>query len=67
MVGLLVNEQPTEQVSAFYEFMLKIGILHESEKSLVKFLNNLSIDAWWESVLREETYKQFKKTFCNEV
>jgi len=65
VIGLLINNQPTEIVTPHYEFLLEAGVLHQSIKSATDFLNNVHIEEWWMDVTNRTEYKTYKKLFTN--
>ncbi len=66
-IGLLNNDNPTDVVKPFYDFFLKVGVLHHDFNSLIAHLNKIDLDAWWSDVCATEEYKEFKNTFLRAV
>lgn len=65
VIGLLINEQPTDIVLPHYEFLLKLGVLHNNIESATDFLNRTNINDWWSGVVSSSDYKSYKKLFTN--
>jgi putative transferase (TIGR04331 family) len=66
-MGLLDNDQPTDIVKPYYDFLMSHGVIHENFVSLVNHLNNINLDEWWASVIKEPMYLQFKNEFLRKV
>jgi hypothetical protein len=66
-MGLLENDQPTDAVKPYYDFLLQQGVLHNSYVSLVDHLAKINVDEWWASVIKEPMYLQFKNEFLRKV
>lgn len=66
-MGLLDNDQPTAIVKPYYDFLLQQGVLHKDFVSLVKHLNSIDLDTWWNALLKEPMYQQFKNEFLRKV
>lgn len=66
-IGLLNNDNPTEVIKPFYDFFLKIGVLHHDFDSLIAHLNKIDLDTWWAEVCSTQEYKEFKNTFLRAV
>jgi hypothetical protein len=66
-IGLLDNDQPTDIVKPYYEFLKEQGVIHHNFASLVQHLNNVNIDTWWMSVTEQPMYLKFKNEFLRKV
>lgn len=66
-IGLLNNDNPTDVVKPFYDFFLKVGVLHHDFDSLIAHLNAIDLDSWWKGVCATDEYKEFKNTFLRAV
>lgn len=66
-IGLLNNDNPTDIVKPFYDFFLKVGVLHNDFDSLLAHLNNIDLDTWWADVCSRDEYQEFKNTFLRAV
>ena len=64
-VGLIINDQPTDIVRPFYDFFLDYGVLHLDYTSMVKHLNQVDIESWWQGLQEEKMYQDFKRLFLN--
>lgn len=64
VTGIINNTDPSEIIRPYYQFFLEKGVLHANPESLVKFLNNTSLNAWWDELQNESVYKQFRETFA---
>jgi hypothetical protein len=62
-IGILANDQPTDAVRPYYDFLLKRGVLHREFASLVRHLNTVDIDQWWTETVHHPVYREFKNTF----
>lgn len=65
VIGLLINDQPTDIIMPHYEFLIDAGILHRSIKSVSDFLNRVDIERWWKDITNRPEYKSYKKSFTN--
>jgi putative transferase (TIGR04331 family) len=67
-VAILDNDNtPTEIVKPHYDFLIKMGLLHNSMDSLVKHLNVIDIELWWNDLLIHPKYLEFKYEFLRKV
>jgi hypothetical protein len=66
-MGLLDNDQPTNIVKPYYDFLLKQGVIHNNFISLVEHLNKIDLDEWWAALIKEPMYLQFKNEFLRKV
>ena len=66
-IGLLDNDQPTDIVKPFYDFLIQQGVIHKDFVSLVEHLNKINLDEWWASFVKEPMYLQFKNEFLRNV
>ncbi|MBL0356335.1 MAG: hypothetical protein IPP72_05355 [Chitinophagaceae bacterium] len=66
-VGLLQNDQPTQAIKPYYDFLLQQGVLHHNFDSLIKHLNSIQIEEWWAALIKEPMYLQFKNEFLRKV
>lgn len=66
-VGILQNDQPTNVVKPYYDFLLEKGVLHTGYESLVDHLNKVNLHEWWASVIKEPMYQQFKNEFLRKA
>lgn len=66
-LGLLENDQPTDAVKPYYDFLLQQGVLHQDYVSLVSHINKVNINEWWASVIKEPTYQKFKNEFMRKA
>lgn len=66
-LGLLENDQPTDAVRPYYDFLFQQGVLHQDHVSLVSHINKVNIPEWWASVIKEPMYQQFKNEFLRKV
>jgi hypothetical protein len=66
-IGLLDNDQPTDNVKPYYDFFIEQGVMHLSFESLVAHLNKINIHEWWSYVIQQPMYQQFKNEFLREV
>lgn len=67
VIGVLNNETPSNVVKPYYDFLLNVGILHNSMESLVNHLNEKDIPSWWAETIKEKMYKEFKNKFLRTV
>ncbi len=66
-MGLLDNDQPTDIVKPYYDFLRQHGVIHNNFVSLVEHLNTINVDEWWASLIKEPMYLQFKNEFLRQV
>ena len=66
-MGLLDNDQPTEIIKPYYDFLMQQGILHKDFISLVNHLNKINVEEWWGALIKEPMYLQFKNEFLRKV
>ncbi len=66
-VGFLQNDQPTEVIKPFYEFFIEVGVLHNDVDSLIRHMNEIDPDEWWNNVKADSRYQEFKKKFTRKV
>jgi putative transferase (TIGR04331 family) len=66
-IGLLFGEEPSEIIKPYFEFFMSNGVYHETMESLVRHLNNINIDEWWQELIKHPLYKSFKYEFLREV
>jgi len=66
-IGLLRNDQPTDEVKPFYDFFLENGVLHDDFGSLVAHLNNVDVEKWWARLLEESMFKNYRELFTRRV
>jgi putative transferase (TIGR04331 family) len=66
-MGLLDNDQPTDIVKPYYDFLMQQGVLHKDFISLVEHLNKINLDEWWASLIKQPMYLQFKNEFLRKV
>lgn len=66
-IGLLDNNNPTDQVKPYYEFFMQKGVMHKNFESLVDHLNKINIEEWWSALVKEPMYQQFKNGFIRKV
>jgi len=66
-VGILKVEEPTDVVRPFYEFFLEQGVLHPDLKSLTLHLNNINVEEWWETVVSQKMFSDYREAFTAEV
>jgi len=66
-IGLLDNNQPTDAVKPYYDFLMQHGVLHNNFASLVGHLNKINVDEWWAAIMKEPMYLQFKNEFLRKV
>lgn len=66
-IGLLDNNDPTEQVKPYYEFFIQQGVMHKNFESLVEHLNKINIEEWWAALVQQPMYQQFKNEFIRKV
>jgi len=66
-IGLLDNDQPTDIVKPYYDFLMQQGVIHKDFISLVNHLNRINVDEWWAAVVKEPKYLQFKNEFLRKV
>ena len=63
-VAILDNDnEHTEIVKPHYDFLLEKGLLHNSMDSLVKHINSVDIDLWWNELIIHPKYLGFKHEF----
>lgn len=67
VVALLDNDDPSEIIIPYYDFLLEKKLLHLTIDSLIDHLNTTNIDAWWSALLKDPTYLQFKHEFLRKV
>jgi hypothetical protein len=65
--GILNNENPTELIKPYYDFLLKQGVLHETAESLATHLNRIEITDWWAELEKHPTFKAFRYTFARDA
>jgi len=67
-VAIIDNDNiSTEVVKPHYDFLLKMGLFHNSMDSLVNHLNTVDIDLWWNDLIVHPKYLQFKHEFLRKV
>jgi len=66
-VGLLRNDQPTEIIKPYYDFLVDKGVLHDAFDSLVLHLNRIEVDQWWSELTQEPMFKEVRNTFARLV
>jgi hypothetical protein len=66
-IGLLDNDEPTEIIKPYYDFLMRQGVLHKDFVSLVDHLNKINVAEWWGSFIKEPMYLQFKNEFLRKV
>jgi putative transferase (TIGR04331 family) len=66
-MGVLDNDQPTDIVKPYYDFLMQQGVLHDNFNSLVEHLNKIDLDEWWAALIKEPMYLQFKNEFLRKV
>ncbi len=66
-VGILVNDQPTAIIQPYYDFFLEQGVLHYEFETLIKHINSVDIDVWWQNLLKHPMYIKFKNEFTHPV
>ena len=62
-VGLLDNDQPTQIVKLFYNWLIEKRVLHISIRSLVSHLNKVDVNEWWQDVINDPEYAKYKNQF----
>jgi len=67
VIARLTNKNPTEIIKPFYQFFLESKVMHKNIDSLVAHLNEVNIEKWWNEVIRQPMYKQFKNQFARSV
>ena len=67
VIALLDNDDPSEIIIPYYDFLLEIGLLHLTINSLVNHLNTIAIDNWWLQVIKDPKYLKFKYEFLRKV
>jgi putative transferase (TIGR04331 family) len=67
VMGILVNEQPTDMVKPYYDFFVNNGVLHYNFDTLIQHLNNIDIQQWWQHLIQQPMYLDFKNTFARQV
>ncbi len=66
-MGVLDNDQPTEVVKPYYDFLMQQGVIHNDFASLVDHLNKINLDEWWATLIKEPMFLQFKNEFLRKV
>lgn len=66
-MGLLDNDQPTEQIKPYYDYLIEQGVIHRDFVSLVNHLNSIDVDVWWNRLIKEPRYLEFKNTFLRKA
>ena len=66
-IGLLDNDQPTDIIKPYYDFLMQQGVIHNNFESLVGHLNKIDLDEWWAALIKEPMYLQFKNEFLRKV
>lgn len=67
IVAILTVTDPTEIIKPYYQFFLDQKVMHRDIHSLIFHLNSVDIGTWWEEVINEPMYREFKHTFAREV
>jgi len=66
-MGVLDNDQPTDAIKPYYDFLIQQGVIHNNFVSLVEHLNKINLDEWWAALIKEPMYLQFKNEFLRKV
>ncbi len=66
-VGILEEDEYTDVVKPYYDFFLKHGVLHYNLESLVRHLNSISIEEWWNTVKQQKEFNEYRNTFTRTV
>lgn len=67
IITIYNNTRPTELVKPFYKFFFEKKILHEDVDSLVNHLNEVNVKEWWQEIIKEPMFQEFKNTFARRV
>jgi putative transferase (TIGR04331 family) len=66
-VALLENDSPSEIIKPYYDFFITNGVFHLTMDTLVEHLNKIDLNIWWEEIINNSVYLDFKKQFINET
>jgi putative transferase (TIGR04331 family) len=66
-VALLENNNPSDIIKPYYDFFITNGVFHLTMDTLVEHLNRIDLDIWWEEIVNNIVYLDFKKQFINEI
>lgn len=67
IVAIFTVSDPTEIIKPYYQFFLDQNVMHNDIDSLVKHLNSVDVESWWNKVTSEPMYREFKNKFAREV
>jgi len=65
--GILNSDEYTDIIKPYYNFFLERGVLHYNLESLLKHLNRISIEDWWETVTHHEKFHDYRNSFTRAV
>jgi hypothetical protein len=60
---IVENHELTSIAEPHYINMYDLQIFHKNIESIINFLNNVEINIWWNAIVLDERYLNFKNTF----